>query len=1082
MKQLLIKTSLVITVLCLIGLGSVRAQAPGRTTVSIESLLREMIDRDSVTRFPATDFRLKQHSSYNRASTTPDDVEGWFNNKDNSTTEKDHNFIRVEEKDGRKEWVLMDHEGPGAIVRTWMPWRGQRKPGTDIEIRIYLDGEDEPVLAGNMLGLLDGTGLIPFPLAHQSLRSAVSFFPIPYARSCKITTTGQPFFYQFTFREYAEDASIESFTMADFEAAKLLTKQVGETLLNPQTSVEGNQLGFSTTLGAKAEKEIALMSGTAAIRDLSVKLGSYDDPTVTRSVVLKIEFDGKQTVWCPIGDFFGSGIGLNPYQGWYRTVDEDGTMSCRWVMPYQNAGKVSLVNLADKPVDAELQVTTADWKWDSSSMYFHSAFRGQYPVATRPYSDWNYVTLKGRGVYVGDTLTIMNPVERWWGEGDEKIWVDGEDFPSIFGTGTEDYYAYSWGGVSTDFYEHPFHAQPRCNVYNKLNRKTSDEKNTKGYSTETRSRSLDTMPFSQSLQLDMEVWSWTDCEMAYGVGTYWYADAETTSNRQPDPDAALQLYPLPDMTVQEPAATPARPRSKLNRKGAAESQFKAKAESNAKTQPRDNQEKRAIEKPNVIIIFADDLGYGDLGCYGATKLQTPNIDQLATEGRRFTDAHSASAVCTPSRYALITGEYPFRKGLSKPVFLKTGLVVDPDRTSVADVMKDAGYTTACIGKWHLGFGEQAPDWNGDLEPGPLELGFDYYYGVPVVNSHPPFVFVENHRVVGLVPDDPFVFGRQAKTRRFPEKMNIDQIGGADAAHTIYDDEAVGTRLTEKSIEWIKANKEKPFFLYLATTNIHHPFTPAPRFKGTSQCGRYGDFVHELDWMVGEVMATLKQEGLDDNTLVIFTSDNGGMFNAGGQDAWKAGHRLNHDLLGFKFGAWEGGHRIPFIARWPGTIPASTTSDQLICSVDLLATMAALVETDISDNEGPDSFNCLPALTGTPTKPIRDHLVLGAFKATHLTIRRGKWLYIGAKGSGGFSGKKGTDFERGGPGAHLLTGQVNSDIESGKLKTDAPAAQLYDLEVDLSQTNNLYRKYPEIAKQLSDFLKECQSSPRTAPHR
>ncbi|MEK6234451.1 MAG: sulfatase-like hydrolase/transferase, partial [Planctomycetales bacterium] len=284
----------------------------------------------------------------------------------------------------------------------------------------------------------------------------------------------------------------------------------------------------------------------------------------------------------------------------------------------------------------------------------------------------------------------------------------------------------------------------------------------------------------------------------------------------------------------------------------------------------------ADEPPNVVVIFADDLGYGDVGCYGAKKLKTPNIDRLAKEGRRFTDAHSASAVCTPSRYALITGEYPFRKRLSKPVFLKTGLVVDPDRTTVADVMKNAGYATAWVGKWHLGFGKLTPDCNGDLKPGPLEVGFDYYFGVPVVNSHPPFVFVENHRVVGLAAEDPFVYGKAAKTQAFPEKMGLTQIGGADAAHALYRDESVGTRLMEKSVEWIKANRDKPFFLYLATTNIHHPFTPAPRFRGTSQCGRYGDFVHELDWIVGQVTDALEQLGLADDTLVIFTSDNGGM--------------------------------------------------------------------------------------------------------------------------------------------------------------------------------------------------------------
>ena len=230
-------------------------------------------------------------------------------------------------------------------------------------------------------------------------------------------------------------------------------------------------------------------------------------------------------------------------------------MTCRWVMPYRESGKISVLNLGDKPVGVQLEARTGEWAWDDRSLYFHSAWRGQYPLPTRPYSDWNYVTLKGRGVYVGDTLTVMNPVARWWGEGDEKIWVDGEDFPSMFGTGTEDYYAYSWGGVSTDFYEHPFHAQPRCHKYNKLNRKMNNrERNTQGYSTETRTRSLDTMPFGNSLQLDMEVWSWTDCEMGYGVGMYWYGDADTTSNRKPEPVEVLNVPPLP-----EPGTSPAAP-------------------------------------------------------------------------------------------------------------------------------------------------------------------------------------------------------------------------------------------------------------------------------------------------------------------------------------------------------------------------------------------------------------------------------------------------------------------------------------------------------------------------------------------
>jgi len=479
--------------------------------------------------------------------------------------------------------------------------------------------------------------------------------------------------------------------------------------------------------------------------------------------------------------------------------------------------------------------------------------------------------------------------------------------------------------------------------------------------------------------------------------------------------------------------------------------------------------------PNVILIYADDLGYGDLGCYGATKLNTPNINRLASEGRKFTDAHSASAVCTPSRYALITGEYPLRHGnLYNPVFLKNKLVIDTKKETLASLLKKAGYATACIGKWHLGFGTTEPvNWNEPLMPGPNELGFDYYYGVPVVNSHPPFVYVENHYVVGLAEDDPFIYGHKAKTQEVFEKMKLDAIGGADKAHALYVDEEVGTHLKEKALSWMKEQKDKPFFLYLATTNIHHPFTPAPQFVGTSQCGVYGDFVHELDWIVGEVMKTVKEMGEEDNTLVIFTSDNGGMFNATGQKTWEQGHRLNGDLLGFKFDAWEGGHRVPFIAHWPGKIQAGGISDQLICNVDMLATLAALTEQTLEDGQGRDSKNMLGAITGTTNEQLREEVVLAAQKKSHLSIRMGKWMYIAAQGGGGFTKGKHGAHAFGGPAAISFAGQVNSDIENGQIKEGASPAQLYDLEKDPSQTTNLYEKFPEKVKGMEKRLKSYQ---------
>lgn len=478
------------------------------------------------------------------------------------------------------------------------------------------------------------------------------------------------------------------------------------------------------------------------------------------------------------------------------------------------------------------------------------------------------------------------------------------------------------------------------------------------------------------------------------------------------------------------------------------------------------QQASQVERPNVIILNVDDVGYGDVGAYGASLMKTPNIDRLAEEGRLFTDFHSASAVCSPSRYALLTGEYPSRRDFWRPVFLRAPLMIDPSQMTIGRLMKEAGYATAAIGKWHLGFGTESPvDWNAELKPGPLELGFDYYFGIPVLNSHPPFVYVENHRVVGLTRDDPMVYGEPAQTEAFPEKYHLDAIGGAVAAHRLYRDREVGTVLKEKAVDWIREKKAAPFFLYFATPHIHHPFTPDERFVGTSEAGRYGDYMHELDWMIGEILATLDEEGLTENTLVLFASDNGGMINQGGQDAIRAGHRMNGDLLGFKFDAWEGGHRVPFMARWPGRIPAGTRSDQLLANVDVLATLAALVGRERQEGEGPDSYNMLPALTGSPVEPIRDHLVISPHRSTHLSIRKGKWIYIPAQGGGGFGATEVGSHTFGGPPALQFAGQVNSDIEGGEIRRDAPSAQLYDLEADPRQTRNLHDQHPEVVEEL-----------------
>jgi arylsulfatase A-like enzyme len=311
-------------------------------------------------------------------------------------------------------------------------------------------------------------------------------------------------------------------------------------------------------------------------------------------------------------------------------------------------------------------------------------------------------------------------------------------------------------------------------------------------------------------------------------------------------------------------------------------------------------------------------------------------------------------------------------------------------------------------------------------------------------------------------------------------MMAPAISGGKAAHALYQDEQLGTVLTEKALAWLRTHGKKPFFLYFAAPHIHTPFTPGPQFKGTSQCGRYGDYIQEFDWMVGEVLRALEQQKLADHTLVILTSDNGGMLNQGGQDAWKAGHHLNGKLLGFKFDAWEGGHRVPFIARWPGRIEAGSVSDQLICHVDFLATCASLTGRKLADADGPDSFDILPALLGQPDKPIRDHVVLAPRMKQNLALREGRWIYISARGGGGFGGTKPGDHLLGGPAALKFTGEINSDVLDGRFKPDVPNEQLYDLLTDPSQTRNVVREHPEIASRLRTHLKECQEKTRTAP--
>ncbi len=484
-----------------------------------------------------------------------------------------------------------------------------------------------------------------------------------------------------------------------------------------------------------------------------------------------------------------------------------------------------------------------------------------------------------------------------------------------------------------------------------------------------------------------------------------------------------------------------------------------------------------LVKPNIVFILADDIGYGDFGCYGATKVQTPNIDRLAAQGLRFTDAHSMASVCTPSRYSILTGEYAFRKkgtGIASGI---EGLLIDTHRTSVPSLLKRAGYTTGIVGKWHLGLGSKPTDYNHDIKPGPLELGFDYAWIIPATGDRVPCVWVENHHVVNLDPADPIALDYSVK-RGEPESFihGIPRIGrqtGGKAA--IWDDENISTVIAAKSCAFIELHKNEPFFLEVATHNIHVPRVPNPKFRGQSQCGVRGDVIVELDWTVAQVLAKLDELKLADNTLVILTSDNGGILDNNGPDtvhgigslAAVNGHQCNGVLRGTKSTIWEGGTRLPMITRWPGHVQPGV-SDALVCQVDLLASFAALTGQKLAPTDAPDSYNILPALLGQKTDtPCRDYLVEQNNDGSALALRHNQWKYIPGH-NGGKSGRR-----------KLAKPEQPSEVVADH-DLPPPAGELYNLATDLSETKNIAAAHPDIVAEMSAKLAEIRTNKKSRP--
>lgn len=472
---------------------------------------------------------------------------------------------------------------------------------------------------------------------------------------------------------------------------------------------------------------------------------------------------------------------------------------------------------------------------------------------------------------------------------------------------------------------------------------------------------------------------------------------------------------------------------------------------------RSSSRKPAGKKPNIIFIMADDMGYGDLSCYGATKINTPNMDALAADGIRFTDAHSPSAVCTPTRYGVLTGRYCWRTRLKRGVLNGySPLLIDTDRMTVASMLKQNGYATACIGKWHLGLGNnKKTDYDKPLTPGPNDLGFDYFFGIPASLDMTPYCYVENHRPL-LQPTEKIEAGKASEDgwwRAGPIAPGFKHV-------------EVLPRLTEKAVEYIDAHAEKtpdkPFFMYFPLPAPHCPIAPADFVKGKSQAGGYGDFVIEVDWTVGRVMEALEKNNLAQNTLIILTSDNGSPARTKlKREPYSMmevyGHYPNGKLRGIKADIWDGGHREPFIARWPGKIPKGETSDELICLTDLMATCAAIVGAELPDNAGEDSYDILPALLGKNLKkPIRQAIVHHSLSGM-FSIRQGPWKLILGRGSGGFT--------------------KPSTI---KPKPGEPKGQLYNLATDPAEADNLWAKHQDVVDRLTNLLEKYKTQGHSRP--
>jgi len=481
------------------------------------------------------------------------------------------------------------------------------------------------------------------------------------------------------------------------------------------------------------------------------------------------------------------------------------------------------------------------------------------------------------------------------------------------------------------------------------------------------------------------------------------------------------------------------------------------------------------EKPNIIVIMADDLGYGDVGCYGAKpkNVKTPHIDSLAKDGLRFTSGYCSAATCTPTRYSFLTGTYAFRKegtGIAGP---NSPALIQPGTETLPSLLQKAGYKTAVIGKWHLGLGVKGgkPDWNGLLKPGPLEIGFDYSFLLPTTNDRVPQVYVENHRVLNLDPADPLWVGYRTPSPEHPTGLNqrdtlkmdwshghnstihngISRIGFYTGGHKArFRDEDLADKWAEKSEEWIIKNKNNPFFLFFASHDLHVPRMPHERFHGKSAMGYRGDAIVQLDWNVGEIMRILKEQGLTENTMIVFCSDNGSVLDDGYKDGAKeklGDHKPAGPFSGGKYKIQEGGTRTPFITYWPGTIEAGV-SDEIVSTIDFAGSLASYLKVEIPHDQCLDSLDVMDALLGREGAQGRKNLI----QQDNGTA--GNWSSFGYR-SGKWKLQRKNAYDR-------KTRVANKDPQKMKYS-------LYDLEQDLGEQKNLIHQEPKVFKRMKQEL-------------